>query len=180
MVGLNKMAKFHKVSLRQFTNDWFDSFPALMEADVDVVRNHIKHIYDNIKLPKRATMQSAGYDIFSPISFTIEPNETIKIPTGLRCEMYDGWVMLGFPRSGYGFKYGMSLANTVAVIDGDYFDADNEGHIMIKITNDSCLAKTIKFNDGDAFCQGVFVPFGITLDDEVDTQRTGGFGSTDN
>lgn len=178
MINLQKMAKFSKVSLHQFTNDWFDSFPALMEADVDVVRNHIKHIYDNIKLPQRATVGSAGYDFFSPISFTLEPNESIKIPTGIRCEMYDGWVMLGFPRSGYGFKYGIHHANDIPVVDGDYAYSDNEGHIFFKLVNDSSLAKTVKIDAGTAFCQTVFVPFGITLDDSVTEKRNGGLGSS--
>lgn len=179
---MQKMAKFSKVSVNQFAKDWLDAFPALADGDMSAfeINAHIQSIYDGIKLPKRATIGSAGYDFFAPMSFTLEPNESIKIPTGIRCEMYDGWVLMEFPRSGHGFKYGLTMANTVGIIDGDYAFADNEGHIMIKLTNCSSLAKTIKFNAGDAFCQGIFVPFGITLDDEVDAERTGGFGSTDN
>ena len=182
MVDLQKMAKFSKISVNQFAKDWLDAFPALADSDMSAfeINAHIQSIYDGIKLPKRATIGSAGYDFFAPMSFTLEPGESIKIPTGLRCEMYDGWVMLGFPRSGHGFKYGVHHANTTPVVDGDYFEADNEGHIHFKIVNDSSLAKDFKVNAGDAFCQVVFVPFGITLDDEVDAERTGGFGSTDN
>lgn len=179
---MKKMAQFHKVSFQQFKKDWLEEFPALADdLSADEMNEHIRCIYDGIKLPKRATYMSAGYDIYSPMSFTLEPNESIKIPTGLRCEMYDGWVLMEFPRSGLGFKYGLAMANTVGIIDGDYFEADNEGHIHIKLTNCSCLAKTIKINKGDAICQGVFLPFGITLDDDttIDDIRTGGFGSTD-
>lgn len=178
---MQKMAQFSKISFDQFKADWLDAFPELAEMDGDdAIDKHIRDIYDGIKFPKRATFMSAGYDIFSPVSFTLESGESIKIPTGLRCEMYDGWVMLGFPRSGHGFKYGVHHANTIPVVDGDYFEADNEGHIHFKIVNDSALAKDFKVNAGDAFCQVVFVPFGITLDDEVDAKRIGGFGSTDN
>lgn len=176
---MKKVAEFSKVSYEQFRSDWLDAFTALNESTAsEFFEEHIRNIYDDIKLPKRATVGSAGYDVFSPISFTLEPGESIKIPTGIRCEMYDGWVLMLYPRSGLGFKYGMELANTVGIIDGDYAYSDNEGHIHVKLTNDSCLANTFKIGAGIAFCQGVFVPFGITLDDEATEKRNGGFGST--
>lgn len=178
---MQRMASFSKVSYEQFKKDWIDAFEGITDGlEDEEVDKHIHNIYDNIKLPKRATYMSAGYDFHSPISFRLEPNESIKIPTGIRCEMYDGWVLMEFPRSGLGFKYGVCMANTVGIIDGDYFDSDNEGHIMIKLVNDSALAQEFQINKGDAFCQGVFLPFGITLDDDVTEVRNGGFGSTDN
>lgn len=173
------MAKFSKVSYEQFKKDWIATFVGLTDKTVeDIVDRHLYDIYDSIKLPKRATIGSAGYDFYSPMKFTLEPGESIRIPTGIRCEMYDGWVLMIYPRSGHGFKYGVHLANTTAVIDGDYAYADNEGHIFIKLLNDSSIAKTIEFSIGDAFCQGVFVPYGITLDDDVTDRRNGGLGST--
>ena len=183
------MSSFSKVSFDQFKRDWLDTFDALADVPEDATEDEIKEhenelnkhihgIYDNIKLPKRATAQSAGYDFFSPMSFVLEPNDSIKIPTGIRCEMYDGWVLMGFPRSGLGFKYGIRMANTVSIIDGDYFDSDNEGHIFIKIVNDGALSQEIRIDKGSAFCQGVFVPFGITLDDDTTDIRNGGLGST--
>lgn len=178
---MQKMAEFSRVSYSQFRKDWIDTFPEITDGSIlteEEVNKHIRSIYNSIKLPKRATMQSAGYDFFAPMSFTLEPDESIKIPTGIRCEMYDGWVLMEFPRSGHGFKYGMSMANTVGIIDGDYAYSDNEGHIFIKLVNDSSLAKNIRINAGDAFCQGIFVPFGITLDDNVTEERNGGLGST--
>lgn len=177
---MQRMANFSKVSFNRFHDDWLDTFDALKdETDNDKLEKHLRNIYNGIKLPKRATAQSAGYDFFSPMSFVLEPNDSIKIPTGIRCEMYDGWVLMGFPRSGLGFKYGLSMANTVSIIDGDYFDSDNEGNIFVKLTNNSCIAKEIRINKGDAFCQGIFLPFGITLDDNTTAVRNGGLGSTD-
>ena len=174
---MNRMAEFSNVSFQQFKNDWIDTFPELMNGlsnyDID---EHIRDIYDNIKLPKRATAQSSGYDFFSPMSFVLEPNDSIKIPTGIRCEMYDGWTMLLFIRSSLGFKHGLSMPTSVSVIDSDYFDADNEGHIMVKLRNNG--TKSVRVDKGDGFVQGVFVPFGITLDDNTTTDRTGGIGST--
>lgn len=174
---MNRMAEFSNVSFQQFKNDWIDTFPELMNGlSNDDIDEHIRDIYDNIKLPKRATAQSAGYDFFSPMSFVLEPNDSIKIPTGIRCEMYDGWTMLLFIRSSLGFKHGLSMPTSVSVIDSDYFDADNEGHIMVKLRNNG--TKSVRVDKGDGFVQGVFVPFGITLDDNTTTERTGGIGST--
>lgn len=176
---MKRIAEFSKVSYEQFAADWTDTFPALNDMDVESIDAHIHEVYDNIKLPKRATAHSAGYDFFSPMSFTLEPGDSIKIPTGIRCKMRNGWVLMEFPRSGLGFKYGIGMANTVGIIDGDYVFSDNEGHIFIKFVNDSVLAKTVKIDAGAAFCQGIFLPYGITLDDNVTTERNGGFGSTD-
>ena len=138
----------------------------------------VQNIYENIRLPKRATAGSAGYDFFSPLSFELKPGETIKIPTGIRAEMECGWVLKLYPRSGLGFKYRLQLNNTVGIIDSDYFYSDNEGHIFIKITNASNEGKTVQVEAGTGFAQGIFLEYGITMDDDVEAVRNGGFGST--
>ena len=166
-----RIAKFHKVSLEQFTEGWKDTFG---ETD----KEKIREIYEEIKLPKRATSGSAGYDFFAPVSLTIAPGETVKIPTGIRVEMEENWVLKCYPRSGLGFKYRLQLNNTVGIIDSDYFYSDNEGHIFSKITNDTNEGKTIEIAAGTGFMQGIFVEYGITVDDDADAVRNGGFGST--
>ncbi len=133
--------------------------------------------YSTITLPKRATTGSAGYDFFAPKSFSLEPNESIKIPTGIRVKIDEGWVLKIYPRSSLGFKYRLSLDNTVGIIDSDYYYADNQGHIFIKMTN--CGDKPLSVEQGKAFAQGIFVEYGITVDDDCSACRTGGFGSTD-
>jgi dUTP pyrophosphatase len=168
---MKRIAKFHKVSIEQFTKDWLDTF-----SDSD--EEKAKEVYEQIKLPQRATAGSAGYDFYSPISFTLAPGETIKIPTGIRVEIEDGWVLKCYPRSGLGFKYRLQLNNTVGIIDSDYFYSDNEGHMFSKITNDSNEDKTAAVEAGTGFMQGIFVEYGITYDDEVMEKRNGGFGST--
>ena len=168
---MQKIAKFHKVSLKQFQADWLATFPS-SNAD------EVKTIYQELQLPKRATKGSAGYDFFSPLNFTLKPGETIKFPTGIRCEMELGWVLSLYPRSSLGFKYRLQLNNTVGIIDSDYFDSDNEGHIFAKITNDSNEGKSVTIQANEGFLQGIFLPFGISEDDDVDTVRNGGFGST--
>lgn len=168
---MKRIAKFHKVSLERFIKDWMDSFPDSSEQTA-------KETYELLQLPKRATTGSAGYDFYSPISFSLSPNETIKIPTGIRVEMEESWVLKCYPRSGLGFKYRLQMNNTVGIIDSDYFYSDNEGHIFAKITNDSKEGKTVEIQTGNGFMQGIFVEYGITVDDEVEEKRNGGFGST--
>ena len=168
---IKRIAKFHKVRPEQFTEDWKDTFG---ETDDE----KINRIYEDIKLPKRATSGSAGYDFFAPINILLEPGETIKVPTGIRVEMEENWVLKCYPRSGLGFKYRLQLNNTVGIIDSDYFYSDNEGHIFSKITNDTNEEKTIEIQAGTGFMQGIFVEYGITVDDDADAVRNGGFGST--
>lgn len=168
---MKKIAKFHKVSYEQFLEGWKDTFPETTEEKV-------KEIYEQIKLPKRATAGSAGYDFFSPVDFTVAPGQGIKIPTGIRVEMEPEWVLKCYPRSGLGFQYRLQLNNTVGIIDSDYFYSDNEGHIFAKLTNDSRENKTLELKAGEGFMQGIFVEYGITVDDDATAIRNGGFGST--
>ncbi len=83
-----------------------------------------------------------------------------------------------YPRSGLGFKFRFQLDNSVGVIDSDYAYSDNEGHIFLRMTNDNREGKTLRIPTGTAFAQGIFLPFGITVDDDAQTTRNGGFGST--
>ena len=172
---MRRVAKFEKVSWAQFQKDYVDTFGEGKTIDMDDVKN----IYDDINLPVRATSGSAGYDFKSPINFKLKPGSTIKIPTGIRVKIDDGWVLKCYPRSGLGFKFRLQLNNTVGIIDSDYYDSDNEGHIFAKLTNDSNEGKTVEVRAGDGFMQGIFVEYGITLDDDVTEVRNGGFGSTD-
>lgn len=166
---MQRVGEFYKVSFEQFLAAMKDEFGTLNSDE------EIREIYENIVLPKRATSGSAGYDFKSPISFTMGPGSTIKIPTGIRVKIDEGWWLGCLPRSGLGFKYRLQLNNTMGVIDSDYFYSDNEGHIFAKITNDS---KEVTINAGDGFVQAIFVPYGITYSDDVEAVRNGGMGST--
>lgn len=161
---MKRIARFEKVSPAQFA----EGFDGTNAAEV----------YEGIKLPKRATSGSAGYDIYAPFDIKLVPGETTKVPTGIRAWIEDGWVLKIYPRSGLGFKFRLQLNNTVGIIDSDYYNSDNEGHIFIKITNDTNEGKTVEIPAGTGFAQGIFVEYGITLDDEADGVRNGGFGST--
>ena len=158
------IGKFQKVSLEQFIKD------------VDVV--NVEKIYNDIPLPKRATKGSAGYDFVCPIDIEIKPNEMIKIPTGIRCYMEQGYVLNIYPRSSLGMKYQMYLTNTTGIIDSDYYNAKNEGHIIVSIVNKG--DKILKINKGERFVQGIFLKYYTVIEEEVLDQRNGGFGSTGN
>ena len=136
-----------------------------------------KQTYDSIKLPKRATAKSAGYDFYAPTELTIAPGETVTVATGVRALMPDNWCLMIFPRSGLGFKYKLRLNNTVGIIDADYSDSENEGHIFIRMTNES--DKLLQIAQGSAFAQGIFVQYMLTEDDDTVETRNGGLGSTD-
>lgn len=170
---MQRIAKFEKVSLAQFLNDWVDTYGNNGEEI-------ITEIYNNIQLPERATVGSAGYDFRLTKDITLAAGQSTKIPTGIRVEMNEGWVLKCYPRSSLGFKYRLQLDNSVGIIDRDYAYSDNEGHIFAKITNDSKDKKLLQLKAGDAFMQGVFVEYGITVDDAAVGVRNGGLGSTNN
>ena len=161
---MKKVAKFAKVSKEQFIKDC-EGFSEEAEA-----------LYEDIKLPLRATSGSAGYDFFAPRDITLAPGESVKIPTGIRALIAEGWVLLPYPRSGLGFKYRLQLDNTVGVIDSDYFFAENEGHIMVKLVNHG--DHTLTLAPGERFCQGIFLPYGLAEEETIVTNRYGGLGST--
>lgn len=167
----NCVGEFEKVSALQF-------LPAISDClnEGAEKKDEFLYAYDHIILPSRATSGSAGYDIHSPISFTLLPGATIKIPSGIRVRIDDGWWLGCLPRSSIGFKYRVSLDNTMGVIDSDYYNADNEGHIFLKITNNG--ERKLVVNAGDRIVQAIFIPYGITYSDEAPSARTGGMGST--
>lgn len=184
---MTQVATFEKVSKEQFYCDVIEEFGSQFSKE------EINQIYDDIKLPKRSTSKSAGYDFYSPFDFTLSPTEVIKIPSGIRVKIDSGWFLCCVPRSGLGFKYFETLANTMGVIDGDFYDSDNEGHIMIKLVNrfptertefyplspEVLKKRTMEIKRGKAIVQGIFIPFGITYNDVADGVRNGGLGSTD-
>ena len=172
---MNRVAKFSKVSFDQFYNDYCDTF---FEDCDKPSKESVREIYDQIKIPTRATKGSAGYDFFAPFDMSLTPGVEMKVPTGIRVEIDHGWWLACMPKSGLGFKYRLQLNNTVGVIDSDYFHSDNEGHIFAKLTNDSKEGKILEIAAGTGFMQGIFVEYGITVDDDVTDVRNGGFGST--
>lgn len=134
-----------------------------------------------LELPRRSTKGSAGYDFFLPYNLVIGAGETVTIPTGIKVKMAEGYVLMFYPRSSLGYKYKMTLDNTVGVVDCDYYgNESNEGHITVKMTNHSDNACFIP--KGQAYCQAVFHRYYLTDDDSLTekAERVGGYGSTNN
>lgn len=162
-----RVGRFEKVSIEKFLEAC---------ADVGISANPASMMYEDLELPKRATAGSAGYDFHIPFGITLAPGQTAKFPTGIRCWIDSNWVLMMAPRSSLGFNYRLQLDNTIGVIDSDYYYSDNEGQISIKMTNTG--NKELKLNAGDRVAQAIFVPYGITFDDDATGVRNGGYGST--
>jgi dUTP pyrophosphatase len=170
-ISTSPRVKFKKVSFNQFKKD-------VLECGFKFDDGELKAYYEAIKLPKRATTGSAGYDFYAPFDLVIEKGKTLKFPTGIKCLMEDGVVLALFPRSGLGFKYGMQLYNTAGIVDADYCLAKNEGHIHAKFHFLNEEIENVVVGAGNGYMQGILLPFIKTVDDETDGVRVGGFGST--
>ena len=178
---MNKVAEFEKVSYEQFREDLKSCLEEAYDVEItnmDKYEKTAQLAYSFVKLPERATSGSAGYDIVSPIGFELRPQCSIRIPTGIRVKVDDGWFLACLPKSGLGFKYRLQLDNGIGIVDEDYYYSDNEGHIFLKMTNDNYKNKTLVINPGNKVAQGIFLPYGITKDDNATGKRNGGFGST--
>lgn len=167
------MNKFEKISEKQF----FKDFSEYLDSEALDTRDSLA-IYNSIKLPCRATISSAGYDIYAPYDFEILPKRAVTIPTGIRVILEHDKFLAIYPRSGLGFKYRTQLFNTVGIIDSDYYYSDNEGHIWVKLYNGTINCEILKIKQGEAICQGIIQQFFKTVDDDVTDVRNGGFGST--
>ena len=173
---MNQVATFEKVSFEQYQQSLVDLGQINPDnPDFEEEKWAIHAEWRRIKLPTRASAGSAGYDFYLPCPTAFLGGQSATVPTGIRCKIEPGWMLALFPRSGLGFKHGMRLKNTVGIIDSDYYDASNEGHIMAKVDVD----RGFNGEEGDRFMQGVFIPHGVTTDDKpVLNDRIGGFGST--
>lgn len=144
------MRDFEKISFDQFSKD---------------VKNDEK-LYNEIKIPKRDSNATAGYDICLLNDIELNPGEIIKIPTGLKSFFESDEVLLLVVRSSMGFKYNIRLCNQVGVIDADYYNnKDNEGHIWLRIQNEG--DKSVELHKGDAIVQGIFMKYLTTNSDET-------------
>lgn len=164
------MSKFEKISFEQWKKD----------LGIDLLEATLREWYDEIKLPSQATRASAGLDFCMPYNLNFEAGSKYRIATGIRWKTGDSdskQVLLIVPRSGLGFKYGIKLSNTIGVIDADYCNSDNEGHIIISIENPS--DKDVELTQGKPFVQGIIVNYEIPEGAESRDERNGGFGSTD-
>lgn len=173
-----KVRGFEKISKEMWINNtgYTMNIPHSIPSVIDSLK-----VYENIKMPKRGTSKSAGYDIFSPISFSLSAGQEIVIPTGIKVFMMANEYLAIHPRSGIGFTYYTRLANTTGIIDSDYYNnPKNEGHIWIKIRNESDYEGVLNVEAGKGIAQGILSKYLLTDDDSnlEESNRNGGFGST--
>lgn len=154
------MAHYEKISEEQF------------KKDVEWLENG----YENIVIPTHSTSCSAGSDFKMITKMLIKSGTSVVIPTGIRAIMEDDEVLEVYIRSSLGIKKNLTLKNCVGIIDADYAQADNEGHIFVAIENRG--SEDVMLNQGDGFAQGIFKKY-IRSDNVADSKkRTGGIGST--
>ncbi len=143
------MREFEKISFKQFCKD--------VKKD--------RELYNKYKTPERDSISSAGYDIALLEDIELKPNETIKIPTGIKAYFENDEVLILVVRSSMGFKFNVRLVNQIGIVDADYYNnKDNEGHIFIKIQNEG--KETVKFKAGEAVAQGIFLKYLTTKSDK--------------
>lgn len=157
-----KIRGLELISEKQFNKDFKD-------YDID---------YNSLELPIRGTNKSAGYDFIAPFDFILEPNEIIKIPTGVKVYMLDDECFALLDRSGVGFKYNVRLCNQIGIIDADYYNNENnEGHMYFALQNEGSKPWVVK--RGEAYGQGIFLKYLLADNDKVKyEERKGGLGST--
>lgn len=165
---------FEKVKFEAFERDMMQYRP------MNFLGSQATEAYDNISLPERKTKYSCGYDVKTPITITIRPHDSIVIPTGVKAvfapEEMETWCLKLYARSSVGIKDKVIITNSVGLIDSDFQFSDNDGDMLIALTNMSDEVRTYKA--GDRVCQAVFEIYGITSDDKAIGERTGGVGST--
>ena len=197
-----RIARFEKVDKDEFFR-MCDS----QHLDEIYSTEEIESAYESVMIPMRHTKGSAGYDFYSPFDIKLNPGKSITIPTGIKCHILDlSWTLIIIPRSSIGNRWRLQFDDTLPLIDADYYGcASNQGHIFLQLTNDIKYwgdkpqqyleypnerrslrmgyyshhpeaVATVK--QGQRFCQGVFLQYGITLDDATDDERTGPSGST--
>ena len=135
-------------------------------------------VKDGIKMPRRSTIGSAGYDFFSPDTYELRPEEWTMIDTGVSLDtpkemimnpLCVHWFMMIVPKSGLATEYGFQLRST-GIIDMDYKDTIKA---MVTVDRPYTLQKDEKF------IQGIVMQFGTFTNEIPPTEvRNGGHGST--
>lgn len=190
---MKNVAQFEKVSLKAFSELMIDSYPKYQ-----FTKDEINDLYNNVQIPRRATVGSVGYDFVTPFGFRLFPGSKIKIPTGIRVNiMKDDYALFLMPKS-RNAKNSIRISNTIGVVDPDYYFSDNEGHIMIvlemppvnhEIGHETKFGEILRrgdidqyYNSGDGIAQGIFIECGkcIGENDQEYSIRNGGYGSTGN
>ena len=137
----------------------------------------VKRMKENIKLPERSTLNSAGYDFFALEDIIFNPNTITRVFTGVKCELMPNQVLILANRSSNPSKKGLILLNGIGVVDADYYgNPDNDGEIAFEFYN--MLDEIVEIKKGEKLGQGLILKFDKTENDFVTNVRKSGWGST--
>lgn len=137
----------------------------------------VKRMEEDIKLPERSTLNSAGYDFFAIEDIIFNPETITRVFTGVKCELMPNQVLILANRSSNPSKKGLILLNGIGVIDADYYgNPDNDGEIAFEFYN--MLDEVVEIKKGEKLGQGLILKFDKVEDDYVTNVRKSGWGST--
>lgn len=137
----------------------------------------VKRMEEDIKLPERSTLNSAGYDFFALEDIIFNPESITRVFTGVKCELMPNQVLILANRSSNPSKKGLVLLNGIGVVDADYYgNPDNDGEIAFEFYN--MLNEPVEIKKGEKLGQGLILAFDKTEDDFVTKIRESGWGST--
>ena len=137
----------------------------------------VKKMEEDIKLPERSTLNSAGYDFFAIEDIIFNPETITRVFTGVKCELMSNQVLILANRSSNPSKKGLVLLNGIGVIDADYYgNPDNDGEIAFEFYN--MLDEVVEIKKGEKLGQGLILRFDKVEDDYVTNVRKSGWGST--
>lgn len=137
----------------------------------------VKRMEEDIKLPERSTLNSAGYDFFAIEDIIFNPKTITRVFTGVKCELMPNQVLILANRSSNPSKKGLILLNGIGVIDADYYgNPDNDGEIAFEFYN--MLDEVVEIKKGEKLGQGLILKFDKVEDDYVTNVRKSGWGST--
>ena len=141
-----------------------------------VTKEHKKHAEQTF-LPIRKTKSSAGYDLLSPITFTLKPKETKVVWMDVKVKMPGNEFLGIYIRSSLGIKHQISIMNGTGIIDSDYYsNPSNDGNIGVALKNNG--KEEITINQGEGIAQGIFMQYLVADNCNAEATRSGGIGST--
>lgn len=165
---------FERVTFSKFSDD-------IRKYCGDSIRSEdLFDMWNEIPIPKRKTQFSCGYDVATPIPISVPAHSRVIVPTGIKAVFSEDemktWCLKLYARSSVGIKDNVVVTNGTGLIDSDFQFSDNDGDMLLALTNMSDVLR--QYKPGDRICQAVFEIYGVTSDDDASGTRTGGVGST--
>lgn len=172
------VVEFEKVSFETYVNAFKPIYLSIVKAQSengssygykeDDMIESARAVYDHILIPTRSSRKAATYNFAFPFpEAELKPGTSITIPTGLKANCKPGWAVIVSVARSLGFKFRVQLDTTIEIYDEEYYNnPNNEGHIVLQLTNDNRDGYTVVLSGGDVIARAMVVPFGISTADE--------------